>query len=306
VPFFLAIDGGGSKTFCVVADESKILGRGTGGPSNIVRVGELRAKQSLREAIREACVSAKVVPEQISRTCIGLSGGARQEISSLVHGLLSEIISGEIEVVGDMEIALRAAFGEGPGVVVIAGTGSIAFGRNFRGHTMRAGGWGHAISDEGSGHWIGRTAISSVMRSLDEGENPALLPVLLKAWSLDSREKLIVIANATPGPDFSALMPAIVAAADQGDPTARTVLADAGSELAGLAKIVLRRMFPEGQSVPVAIAGGVFSNSALVRQVFYNSLRSEFPSIVPSSKVVDPVLGALDIARRPMMQGTGT
>ncbi len=303
--FFLAIDGGGSKTTCTIGDESSLLGRGSGGPSNVVRVGEQKAKQSLREAIRQSCLAAKIIPEQIVRTCIGIAGGARPEISELVHAMLAEMISGEIHVVGDMEIALHAAFGDGPGVVVIAGTGSIAFGRSVRGHTVRAGGWGYAISDEGSGQWIGRSVISAALRSYDEGESPALMQTLCKAWAVDSREQLVVLANASPSPDFSALMPVVIAAADHADPIARTVLAAAGVELAGLAKIVIRRIFPEDQTAPVAMAGGVFSNSALLRQVFYNSLRSEFPKIAPSSRIVEPLLGALELARKPALRGTG-
>src|SRR6185437_5615243 len=91
----------------------------------------------------------------------------RPEIQETVHGLLAEIISGEIEIVGDMEIALEAAFGDGAGVMVTAGTGSIAYGRNANGQTARAGGWGFAISDEGSGYWIGKTAVATAVR---EGE----------------------------------------------------------------------------------------------------------------------------------------
>ena len=105
---------------------------------------------------------------EISRVCVGLAGAARPEISELVRGMVSETLSGEIKpaeikIVGDMVIALEAAFGSGPGVIVIAGTGSIAYGRNSKGQTARAGGWGFAISDEGSGHWIGRTAVAAAL-----------------------------------------------------------------------------------------------------------------------------------------------
>ena len=216
------------------------------------------------------------------------------------------MVSGEIEIVGDMEIARYAAFADAPGVVVIAGTGSIAFGKNSRGRFARAGGWGFQVSDEGSAHWIGRSAISAVLRAYDEGENPLLLQALMKAWTADSRDKLVMIANSSPYPDFAALLPVILPAAESGDPMARAVLAQAGAELAGLAKIVIRRIFPEREIAPVAMAGGVFSNSALVRQVFYNSLRSEFPEVAPNPKIVEPVFGALDLARKSPLRSTGT
>jgi glucosamine kinase len=306
VPFSLAIDGGGSKTSCLVGDESSVLGRSSASGSNVIRVGDDKARQALQGAVRQACAEAKISPSQISRTCVGLSGAARPEVANRVHPMIAAIVSGDIVVMGDTDIALYAAFADAPGVVVIAGTGSIAYGRNSRGRIARAGGWGFQISDEGSGHWIGRSAISAVFRAYDEGENPILLQGLLKAWAVDSRDKLVIMANSSPSPDFSALLPAVLSAADSADPTARAVLAQAGAELAGLAKIVIRRIFPEREGAPVAMAGGVFSNSALVRQVFYNSLRSEFPEIAPNPQIVEPVLGALDLARRSPLRNAGT
>jgi N-acetylglucosamine kinase-like BadF-type ATPase len=224
--------------------------------------------------------------------------------------MISEIISGEgmhrsvnpgeIIVVGDMVIALQAAFGDGPGVIVIAGTGSIAYGRNREGQIARAGGWGFAISDEGSGHWIGRTAVAACLRAWDENhtEHAPMLDGLMKSWNIDSREKLVLAANATPPPDFAALFPSVLALADSGDPVARDVLARAGTVLANLAGIVIRRLFQNSGSVPVAMSGGVFGSSALVRQVFYNSLRAESTEAGLNPGVIEPVRGALEIARK--------
>ena len=197
-------------------------------------------------------------------------------------------------------IALEAAFGSGPGVIVIAGTGSIAYGRNRDGQTARAGGWGFAISDEGSGHWIGRAAVAAALRAWDEnqGENAALLASVMKSWCLESRESLVLAANATPSPDFAALFPAVLASADSGDRSARDVLAQASSHLAELAGIVVRRLFPDSGTVPAAMSGGVFSSSAQVRQIFYNRLRSEHPDVALNPSVMEPVRGALELARR--------
>jgi glucosamine kinase len=197
-------------------------------------------------------------------------------------------------------IALEAAFGDGPGVIVIAGTGSIAYGRSREGQIARAGGWGFAVSDEGSGHWIGRTALASSLRAWDENqaEHSPLLDGLMRSWKIETREKLVMAANATPPPDFAALFPSVLAAADSGDPIARGVLTEAGTQLADLAGIVMRRLFPDSGSVPVAMSGGVFRSSALVRQVFYNSLHAECPDAVLNPGVIEPVRGALEIARK--------
>ena len=295
---FLGIDGGGTKTTCLVGDEISLLATATSGGSNIIRLGEHEARLGLHEAIRRACETAKTDLSAVHRVCVGMAGAGRAQIGDIVRQMVAEIFPGEVLIVGDMVIALEAAFGESPGVVAISGTGSIAYGRNATGRTARAGGWGFAISDEGSAHWIGRSAVMAVMRAHDEGAGSSLFKVISQAWGLTTLGDLVRAANATPAPNFAELFAPILAAADGGDLSARTVITQAGAELAGLAKIVISRIFEDTPDVRVAMSGGVFRNSALVRQVFYNSLRSEYPSAVVASTVADPVKGALEIARR--------
>ncbi len=295
----LGIDGGGSKTSCIIGDENSVLGTGTSAGSNVVRVGEVRARKSLGAAIRHACAAADISPSRIEKTCVGIAGGALPEVAAVVRRLVSDFVSGEVAVVGDMVIAMEAAFGAGPGVIVIAGTGSIAYGRNSAGQTARAGGWGFAISDEGSGHWIGRSAVAAVMRTFDEaGADSAgrLLDGIMKTWGVTTREQLVVAANKSP--DFAALFPAVVSAAEAGDVTARMELTQAGGELANLAGIVIARLFGKRRAVPVAVSGGVFGNSAAVRQVFGKSLRAAYPHASLNTTVIDPVKGALALARK--------
>jgi glucosamine kinase len=327
VAYYLGIDGGGSKTTCAVADESSVLATVTVGASNITRVGEAGARETLQAGIGEACRSAKINPQQVRRVCVGAAGAGREEIATAVGKIVAEIIPGEIEVVGDMEIALAAAFGDGPGVIVIAGTGSIAYGRDARRKTARAGGWGFAISDEGSAHWIGRAAVSAVLRAADEvgdgrteqgqaeqdqaqrhqvEDNQAwpawrLFRELKTASNVDSLSQLARRANANS--DFAALFPAVLAAAESGDAVARQVIAEASGELVRLAEIVLRRLFSGPHSsvlsaVPLAMAGGVFRHGAMIRDLFYNGVRAANPNVVLNPEVVDPVHGALRMARR--------
>jgi len=297
VAIFLGIDGGGTKTSCVIGDENSVLGTGTSGGSNVVRVGETKARESLGIAIRAACAEAKIIPAQIKKTCVGIAGGARPEISNLVRRLLLELVGGLIEIVGDMVITMEAAFGSGPGVIVIAGTGSIAYGRNAKGETARAGGWGFAISDEGSGHWIGRSAVTAAMRAYDEGNHAGLLlEHIMKFWRMTARDQLVVAANGSL--DFASLLPVVLSTADAGDETARAVLTQAGAELATLATIVIARLFANTGAVPVSVSGGVFSNSALVRGIFHKSVHDIYPQASMSAGVVDPVQGALALARK--------
>jgi N-acetylglucosamine kinase-like BadF-type ATPase len=296
VAIYLGIDGGATKTTCAIGDAKSVLGTATAGGSNVIRLGEVRAREGLHAAVREACAAAGIAAEQIDCACVGASGAGRAEVSDVVARMMQELVPCRVQVVGDIVIALQAAFGSGPGVVTCAGTGSFAYGRGADGHTSRAGGWGFAVSDEGSGQWIGRTAVGAVLRAQENGERPALLAAIEKAWQATTLNDLVRLANASPPPDFSALFPLVLSAANSGDAVARAVLTRGGRELAELTKSVIQRLF--SGSVPVAMVGGVFRQSALVRQVFYNHLAAEFPNVTVNPTVVEPVLGALDLARK--------
>ena len=330
MPYYLGIDGGGTKTTCAVGDDLRLLATATAGGSNIVRAGELQARESLHQSVRQACAAAGITLTQVARTCVGGSGAARPELAAIVRSILAEILSSPIDVLGDMEIALEAAFDAGPGVIVIAGTGSIAYGRNHHGNTARAGGWGFAIGDEGSAHWIGRTAVNAVLRASDprdgtvdsrvphvspplrgmgfqdtgvsSSQNSALAVALCKSWGVVSLSDLARAANSIPPPDFAALFPAVAASEDG---LAQQVLSNAGRELAQIAALISRRLFPADETesvpvamIPVAMIGSVFRHAVVTRENFYNELRRLDPRAEISSAVVDPVEGALKMARR--------
>ena len=317
MPYYLGIDGGGTKTRCLLADETSVLAKAMTGGSNIVRLGEKQARDALHSAIRQACANAKISPDQVRAVCIGAAGAARPEIAAKIRSILAELIPEitpevartNIEVVGDTEIALEAAFGAGPGVIAIAGTGSIAYGRDAVGRTVRAGGWGFAVSDEGSGHWIGRRAISAILNARDQGLETALTAMVLQAWKLTTLDELVQQANSTPPPDFPRLFPIVLRASDAADAIARDLLAEAATKLENLAAIVVRRLAPHASPpirsgamppvamLPVAMTGSVFRQSPYVRQVFYNALQTSFPGIDVRQDLADPVEGALSRAR---------
>jgi N-acetylglucosamine kinase-like BadF-type ATPase len=296
-----------ARPACVLGDEKFLLGSGTASGCNVLRVGEACARSSLQAAIHEACVRAGISPQEIQRTCAGVAGGARGEIADVLRKLLAGIVGGEIVVAGDMDIAFEDAFGAGPGVIIISGTGSIAYGRNARGETARAGGLGHAISDEGSGHWIGVAAIRTALRTRDWGENSGLLNNLMNALDAETVEELVVRVNANPAPDFASLFPVVssaalaprsLLAADAGDSIAKEVLEYAGNELGKLAETVIRRLFIAEEEVCVATHGGVLASSAQVKESLVEHMRTRDPRIRFISREIDPANGALARARR--------
>jgi N-acetylglucosamine kinase-like BadF-type ATPase len=238
---------------------------------------------------------AGVDPPKIHEVCIGMSGASLPEAVGWAEKSIREIIpQAGISAVGDHIIAHRAAFGSSPGVLVIAGTGSIAFGCNQAGETARAGGWGANVSDEGSAFWVGREAVSATLRAYDGGNANGLLPLIAQAWKM-APDEVIHRANAKQ-PRFAELATVVAEAAERGDTTARDITNRAGQELAGLAGSVIRRLWLGDPVVPVALAGGVLQNSGLVRQAFKEAMRIAIPGAAVSFAQVRPVLGALEIA----------
>ena len=294
MPLYIGIDGGGTKTACVLGDDDTVLSTSRSAGSNVIRLGEEKAGTALRDAISQACRLAGVSPVQIEALCIGASGAGRPEVQQKVQWLVRRLVPRSIvRVVGDHEVALEAALGHSAGVVVIAGTGSIAYGRNTRNETARAGGWGSTVSDEGSGQWIGREAVARALRTADT----SFINAVTRYWKLESHEKLIQYLNQSPPPDFSSLLP-LVTSAQRNDPLLRGVLSDAGAQLAMLVEAVLRRLWSPGSVVRVGVVGGVFANSPEVRLAFLTKLRHGWPTVAVSFQIADPVMGALSIARK--------
>jgi len=274
-----------------------VLGTGTSTSCKVQRVGEACAHNALAAAIHEACVQAGVSPQQIARTCAGVTGAGRPEIANTVRDLLASIVPGELELVGDVEIAFEDAFGNRPGVLVMAGTGSIAYGRNALGETARAGGWGHTVSDEGSGYWIGLEAVKAALREHDVVHDSAFLNTLMNALAAKTFDDFIVCLNADPQPDYAALFPEIQRLAERGDSMSISVLARSGSELAHLTEIVIRRLFTDEAVVKVAFHGGVLTASHQLRESLVNKVRLIFPHAEFYSKELDAGRGALERAR---------
>ena len=295
MPLYLGIDAGGTKTDCAVSNGAELLGQATGASCKLAREGKERGRENLQAVIRQATQAAGVEASTIQHVCIGMSGASLAEAVQWAQQTIRELIpDSTIYVAGDHVIAHRAAFGTSPGVLVISGTGSIAFGRNQNGETARAGGWGPNVSDEGSAFWVGREAVTAALHAFDVGNANGLLATIAESWKV-APEEVIRMANASE-PRFPELAGPVVNAAEQGDDTARAIMERAGQALAGLASAVIKRLWPSGGVVPVALAGGVLQGSPLVRHAFREAMKAEQPQAAVSFAFVRPVLGALEIA----------
>lgn len=296
MPLYLGIDAGGTKTESAVSNGAELLGQAIAGTCKVSRVGEEQARRNLHEAIRKSCESARVSPQSISQVCIGMTGASVPAAVAWAQRVIHDLVPGEVKVIGDHIIAHRAAFGSMPGVLVIAGTGSIAYGRNEKGDTARAGGWGSAVSDEGSAFWIGREAVSIALRQHDMARSNGLLSTIAQCWKVSTLEEIVRAVNTDPAAHFPELATVIAAAAEQGDPTAQIITTRAGKELAALAGAVITRLWPPNSVVRVAMAGGVLQGSGLVRRALQEAIQTDYPNASLSFAYVRPVLGALAFA----------
>jgi glucosamine kinase len=295
--FFLALDVGGTKTDYLLADETRELARVRSGSIKRMRVDAATATTSLDTALAELARVSGVDLHSITRTCIGTAGETVPLVTDWLREAFADRVGGDLILVGDVEIALDAAFHGGPGVLVLAGTGSNVAARAGDGTLTTAGGWGPALADQGSGHRIGLQALRSAFLALDEGRPTQLLNDILACWKLSSVEDLVEYANRTPAPDFSTLTEVVLQCADAGDALARVVLQKEGEDLAYLVRLVLRRIQPTTDVPALAFAGSILHKVLPVREALIAAVGSEFPSIQTLEGVIDPIAGAVWRAR---------
>ena len=207
---FLAIDVGGTKTDYVLGDETRELARVRTGTIKRLRVDAQTASEYLETALAELSAKTGVSMASVTRTCVGTAGETVPLVRDWLQQSLTARVSGGLLILGDVEIALDAAFPGGSGVLVMAGTGSNVAGRGRDGLLTSAGGWGPALGDEGSGHRIGLESLRAIFLAKDEGRSTRLLPAVLEFWQLRSADHLVEFANSLPAPDFSTLAGTVV------------------------------------------------------------------------------------------------
>jgi N-acetylglucosamine kinase-like BadF-type ATPase len=300
--FYLALDVGGTKTEYVLADETRELARVLGGTIKRMRTDAASAQENLDKALVELEAKSGVAVREVSRSCVGAAGVTVPLVTDWIREAFAERVGGSLILVGDVEIALDAAFFGGPGVLVMAGTGSNVAGRTAAGQLTTAGGWGPALADQGSGARIGQQALRDTVLAIDEERQTALLPAILKLWELPDVTALIDYANRIPSPDVTKLAPLVVSCAEAGDEVARRVLRREAEELAHLARLVidrLRRADSRPEWLPeLAFTGSILQHVTEVRNGIVEVLRRDLPQLKVLPGVVDPIQGALWRARQ--------
>ena len=296
--WFLGVDGGQSSTAALIGDESgRVVGVGHAGPCNHVstREGQTRFKDAIGGAVRLASESAGLTGVRFAGACLGLSGGpADKEV------LVREMIAAEhYRVTTDAVIALLGATAGEPGVIAIAGTGSIAYGQNADGRSARAGGWGYAFGDDGGAFDLVRQAVRAALRQEEGwGHSTALRQAFLEATGASDMNDLLhrFYTPAYPRARIASYAKLVDEAARAGDAAARDILHSAAQALATLVAGVRRQLFKRGDSERTSYIGGVFKSEFLrERFVMLVELESDRPVHPP---VHGPAAGALIEAYR--------
>ncbi len=295
--YFLALDGGGTSTRCWVADESRVLAGMSCGTVKLMAVGNQTATARLTTLLETTAERAGVGLRSITRTCMGLAGISAGTVRGWAQITLERHVAGEIVLCGDEEIALEAAFRGGPGILVIAGTGSHIVGRCSDGTLVSAGGWGPVVGDEGGGYWIGMQAMRAAFQARDRGVATPLLEEAQKAWNLESLGQLVAKVNHHDRADFSELTETVVQCAARGDSVAISVLERAGKELAKQVALVISKMHvvrcaPE-DAERVAFTGSVLGKVETVQRAFEQHMGVLAAKSRLATAPVEPLEGAL-------------
>jgi glucosamine kinase len=298
--YVLGLDGGGTKTECVLMEESRrVVASSRGGPSNPMRVGFGGALASVCEAARVAIATAKVSGDAVVSLCAGLAGTAYPESARKMRLLLEGEFPGKlVRICTDMDLTLEAV-GAGAAIVLIAGTGSAAVGRDARGTTARVGGHGYLLGDEGSAYHVGQRAVLDALRHSERtGADSPMGKAILSEIGATNWADLQSRVYAAPDDVFPRLFPTMLQAAESADATARSLLDDCAAALGELVDDLVERLQLQSQTFLLAKTGGMLGRSAWFDERLDHYLRKVAPHAQFSDLQLSPAEAAAHLALR--------
>jgi len=294
----LGIDAGGTKTVCLLAnDRGEVLAQTRASGANLQVMGEFGVEKILHRVMDETLGDRDI---KLDAICLGIAGVDRPRDAQTIRDVMRRIgQKTRTVVVNDALVALVAGAGEQAGVVVVAGTGSIAYGHDAEGRAARAGGWGYLLGDEGGGFWIGRAALSSVVRQFDQrGPTTLLTDLVLAHMQLSTPAEVIhaIYDRGLQRHAIAGLAGVVQRAMEAGDAVAGEILDRAATELAAAASSVVTRLGMRGDVFPTVLAGGMFKGiPSLVTAV-----TTRLAEVAPRSEVrrleIEPANGAVTLA----------
>lgn len=307
--YVIGVDGGGTETVGILANEhGLILSQGKVGATNYQVVGAERLKSEIHKLFQQMGVGPDKSTRKVSHVFIGLAGVGRESDRKEVSALFQNLpYLGNVTVESDAQVALSGAFSGEEGIIIIAGTGAICFGRDKNGPVVRSGGWGYLLGDEGSGYFIGQQAIIAALKDLDgRGEKTELRPAIEKRYQLASIDEIIpkIYKQQIDRTEIAGLAPLVFGLAAENDAEAADIIRRTGHEQGRLAKAVAERLALINKKIRVALIGGVFNQ----RDILENEIAKELYELSWDVEIIEPefppvvgaVLLALDKLQKPI------
>ena len=299
--YLIGIDGGGTKTHCVLTDfDLNVLYECFGGPSNFLILGDEVVCGTILNLVESCRTFINGSYEDIACVVLGTTGAGRRNDAERLENSFSEFISKKnininFRVESDARIALEGAFSGRPGSILIAGTGSIMFGKDAEGNIHRVGGFGRYIGDEGSGYSIGKKGLIAVSKSFDgRAEHTLISALAAKKFKIASPEILIteIYKNAF---DIASVAPLVLQAAEEGDETALKIINDETDEL--ILHIVAMQKKINEESLALSFIGGIICNENIYSKSFVEKISSRLPYVEIHQPDFPPELGAVLMAK---------
>jgi N-acetylglucosamine kinase-like BadF-type ATPase len=296
--YILTIDGGQTHSLAIIADQNgHVLGAGNGGPANhfLEPGGSERFQTSMRTCIERAFAEAKLSVQRVAASYYSLTG-----VHDQMRDILQQIVPSDRQVIaGDKNASLAGATSERPAVLVLAGTGAIAFGIDKDGREAVTGGWGYLMGDEGSASWIAPQALSAATRA-EDGRGPATslvfaIPDHFRVESLRTLHPLIYMQH-VDRVKLAGIAQVVGEAAAGGDVVSTAILAEAGGYLGTAAVAVIRELALIHVPVIITSAGGVFKSGRFVIEPMMKRIHEEFPFAHYKPPRYPPIIGALLLA----------
>ncbi len=308
--YYIGMDGGGTKTHAVIMDQNgTLIGEHFAGPTNFQIIGVEKAAETIYTLIMLCCESAGCSVKDVAGVGCGLAGAGRAgDQKRMANGLKAFALRKgrslkNVIIESDARAALEGAFHGGAGIILIAGTGSIAFGKDKNGAVHRVGGWGRMLGDEGSGYFVGRLGLTAVTRDIDgRGERTRLTGMIVKELGLKDQTEIInaVYKN---GFDIATVAPFVLKAAEKKDAVCRAIVENAVIELSwhilvAAEKITSASRKKVKEKIHVSFIGGLIANDTIIARLLKNYLAQHYPMIEVTEPMLPPAAGAALLVRR--------
>ncbi|WP_027340764.1 N-acetylglucosamine kinase [Halonatronum saccharophilum] len=298
--YIIGIDAGGSKTLGYLGDDKgNLLALALAGSGNYQSAGLKEVERNFQKIIRDLCKSTEISYEDISIVSIGAAGVDREKDKLIVEEIFSKLgIKAKLLINNDAKTGLVGAHGEEKGIIIISGTGSIAYGIDSHKNFFRVGGWGHLIGDEGSGYYFGRRILEGVMKSYDgREETTTLTDKVMKKLDISSAEGIIdfIYSPDTGKNDVAKLAPLVFEEVKGGDKASQQIVQTGVEELAKIADQIIYKLSPEAKMVNISFLGGLLTNIPLLKDQLRDRIISKHKNIRINPPLFDAGIGALII-----------